>query len=59
MKGLSSAGVKVDSEGEHYAQGEGFQALFGVCVEYWTGTEAHVGHRHHLRNKKKNKCYIQ
>lgn len=43
--------MKMDSEGEHYAQGEGFQALSGVRVEHRTGTEAHIGHRQHLRSE--------
>lgn len=44
--------MEMDSEGEHYAQRQGFQALSAVCVEHRTGTEAHIGHRHHLGNKK-------
>lgn len=59
VKDFSSAGMKVDSEGEHYAQGEGFQALSGVSVQHWAGTEAHIGHRHHLRNEGKNRCHTQ
>lgn len=51
--------MKVDSEGEHCAQGDGFQALSGVRVEHWTGTEAHIGHRYHLKNKGKNQCRTQ
>jgi len=59
VQGVSRAGVKVDSEGEHYAQGQGFQALPGVRVEHGTGTEAHVGHGDHLRNEGKNHSLAQ
>lgn len=49
MQNLSSAGMKVDCEGESQAQRKGFQALSGVCVENRTGTEANIRHRQHLR----------
>lgn len=42
------AGVKVDGEGEHDAQRQGSQALSAVRGEHGAGTEAHVGHGHHL-----------
>lgn len=42
--------MKVDSKGEYSSQGESLQVLFGVCVEQRTGTEAQIGHRHHLKN---------
>lgn len=49
--------MKVNSKGEHYSQGEGFQALPGVRVEHWTGTEAEVGDRDDLRNEGKMQSY--
>lgn len=59
MHGLSRAGMKMDSEGEYYSQGEGSQALSGLRVKHWTGTEAHIRHRYHLRNPSKDKCHAQ
>lgn len=59
MYGLSSAGMKMDSEGKYYSQGKGSQALSGVRVEHWTGTEAHIRHRYHLTNESKDQCHAQ
>lgn len=55
MHNLSSAGMKVDCEGESQAQRKGFQVLPGVCVENRTGTKANIEHRQHLERKGKNK----
>lgn len=46
--------MEVYIEGKHNAQGEGFQALSGVCIEHRTSTEAHIWNRHHLRNEGEN-----
>lgn len=51
MHGLSSASMKVDSEGEQDSQRKGAQALSSERVQHRTGTEADVGHRNHLRNQ--------
>lgn len=56
MQAFASVGMKVDSEGEHNSQGEGRQSLSGGSVESWTGSEAHVGHGDHLRNRGHNQC---
>lgn len=53
MQNLSSAGVKVDFEGDSHAQRKGFQALSGVCVENRTGTKANIGDGQHLRRRGK------
>lgn len=59
MYGLSSASMKMDSEGEYYSQRKGSQTLFGLRVEYWTGIEAHIRHRYHLRDESKDQCCTQ
>lgn len=53
MHGLSSASMKVDSEGEQDSQRKGTRALSSESIQHRTGTEADVGHRNHLRNQMK------
>lgn len=59
MQDLSSTGMKVDSEGEDYAQGEGLRFLSGVCVEHWRSAVAQIGNRHHLRNERRNQGHTE
>lgn len=55
VQDFSCAGMEVHGEGEHDAQGQGFQALPAVCGEHRAGAEAHVGHGHHLRSEGESK----
>lgn len=55
VQNLSSAGMKVNCEGESQAQREGFQGLPGVCVENRTGTKTNIGYGQHLRRRGKYK----
>lgn len=55
MQGLPCAGMEMDSEGEHYSQGEGSQALSAVRVEHRTGAEAHIGHGQHLSDEEEKR----
>lgn len=58
MQVLPSAGMKVNIKGEYYSQWKGFEALSGISVYHLTGTEAHIGHRNHLRTQGNDQCSV-